>query len=122
MDDISRVGLAAIGSFIAALTVAAFVGFIRKPRLVLVAPRPFLYSLLTDKGQMVELTILNRGLRVEEDIRLDISPACKTELVAASAKDLTLVANSLKLARLPSGGEVKAALLVEGKDLTKAEV
>ena len=77
------------------LIVAGILGWIRKPRLCVLVPRMFSYSQLTDKGQLVELTIFNRGFKTEESIEVTLNPSLKYEMLGASSQDATLVKNKL---------------------------
>jgi hypothetical protein len=97
------------------LIVAGILGWVRKPRLCILVPRMFSYSQLTDKGQLVELTVFNRGFKTEESIEVTLNPSLKYEMLGASSQDATLVKNKLVIYRLGSSDEIAVILVVENR-------
>lgn len=101
-------------TIIGGLTVAALLGWIRKPRLVALVPRTFSYSHITDKGQLVEISIFNRGFKTEESIDVTLNPAYSYEMLGSNSQDATTEKNRIKISRIGPSDEVTALIIVEG--------
>lgn len=110
-----------ISTIIGAAILALVSAFWFRRRLCGVA-RYFTYSKLSDSGKTVEITILNRGVRPEEDIELQLDPARRYTLLASSDPNLTIDDNLLKVKRIPEGNNVEAILLVEQGDFGNANI
>ncbi len=104
------------------LLLAGLLGWIRKPRLVILVPRLFSYSHLTDRGQLAEITIFNRGFKTEESIKLSLGPSLQYNIVGSSSQDVLLVKNKLIISRIGPGDDVTTLLLVEGGAFTAGEI
>lgn len=95
------------------LIVAGILGWIRKPRLCVLVPRMFSYSQITERGQLVEMTVFNRGFKTEESIEVTLNSTLKYEMLGSSSQDITLVKNKLTISRLGASDEVAVILIVE---------
>lgn len=101
-------------TIIGGLTVAALLGWIRKPRLVALVPRTFSYSHITDKGQLVEISIFNRGFKTEEAVDVTLNPAYSYEMLGSNSQDASTEKNKVKISRIGPSDEVTALIIVEG--------
>lgn len=95
------------------LIVAGILGWIRKSRLCILVPRMFSYSQITDRGQLVELTIFNRGFKTEEVIEVTLNSLLNYEMLGSSSQDISLTKNKLTISRLGASDEVAVILVVE---------
>ncbi|KAB7675761.1 hypothetical protein GBN23_11605 [Plesiomonas shigelloides] len=108
-----------IGSIIAALVVAAIMAYINRRALFVIVPRSFSYSDLS-AGQIVELTIINKGNKSEESVEVQLQPKLKYTLIASTLPSLELSTNCIiKLHRLPKGEDVSVILSVEDGDFSQ---
>ena len=105
--------LALILTILGGLIVAGVLGWVRKPRLCVLIPRMFSYSQITDRGQLVEITIFNRGFKTEESIEVTLNPTLKYEMLGTSNQDATVVENKLLVSRLGASDEVAVIMVVE---------
>ena len=105
--------LALILTILGGLIVAGVLGWVRKPRLCVLIPRMFSYSQITDRGQLVEITIFNRGFKTEESIEVTLNPTMKYEMLGTSNQDAAVVKNKLLVSRLGASDEVAVILVVE---------
>jgi len=90
----------------------------RKRQLYVVIPKFYRSSTLAEEGTVSEISIYNRGNKVEEDIVLEIEQDIKCELLAANSSEITLINNKINIPRLHSKDEVSLILLVEEGSLT----
>lgn len=88
----------------------------------MLVPRLFSYSHLTDRGQLAEITVFNRGFKTEEHVELSLGPALCYNIVGSNSNDVLLVKNKLVIPRIGPGDEVTALLLVEGGSFSKSEI
>ena len=95
------------------LIVAGILGWIRKPRLCVLVPRMYSYSQITDRGQLVEITIFNRGFKTEEFVEVTLNSTFKYEMLGTSNQDATLIKNKLVISRLAASDEIAVILVVE---------
>jgi hypothetical protein len=109
-------------ALIAGLVVAGLVALLNKRRLYVVIPRLFPHQELSSEGQLVEATVLNRGLYMEEDVRIELSPSCTYELIASTGGDITLGGRRITISRLPGNREETVVFLAEGSSFTKEDV
>lgn len=100
-------------TIVGGLTLAGLLGWIRKPRLVALVPRTFSYSHITDKGQLVEISIFNRSFKTEEAIDVTLNPAYSYELLGSNSQDVVAEKNRIKIARIGPSDEVTALIIVE---------
>lgn len=101
-------------TIIGGLSVAALLGWIRKPRLVTLMPRTFSYSHITDKGQLVEISVFNRGFKTEENIDVTLNPSYSYELLGANSQDVLIDKNRIKISRIGPSDEITTLIIVEG--------
>lgn len=95
------------------LIVAGILGWIRKSRLCVLVPRMYSYSQITDRGQLVEITIFNRGFKTEESVEVTLNSTLKYEMLGTSNQDATLIKNKLVISRLAASDEIAVILVVE---------
>lgn len=111
-----------LGYIFAALIVAGILALINMRRLYVLAPKLLSYSQLTDKGQIVELTLFNRSLKMEEMIEINLSPSCKYQLVASTFGETTLADNKIAIRRLAPEDELTVVFLAEEKAFSKEDI
>jgi|GEM_PF-3746041 len=110
------------GSIIAGLTVAAILAYLNRRQLFVIVPRMFSYSEVSS-GQIIELTILNRGRKTEEDVEVQLSPKLTYTMIATTLPSLELTEQGfIKLRRLAKGEDVSIVLSVEGGDFSQESV
>lgn len=109
-------------TIIGGLILAGLLGWIRRPRLVVFVPRLFSHSRISDKGQIVEISIMNRGFKTEEAVELSLSPSMHYEIIGSNNPDATLSANKLFVPRIGSADDCSALLQVEGGKFTHSEI
>lgn len=114
--------LSLVFTVLGGLLLAALLGWLRKPRLVVLVPRLFSYSHLTDRGQLAEITVFNRGFKTEEAVELSLSPTMQYNMVGSSSEDVSLTKNKLAIPRIGPGDEMTALLLVEGGSFSKDDI
>lgn len=95
------------------LIVTGLVSWIRTPRLVVLMPRMFSYSALTERGQLVELTVFNRGFKTEEDVDVTLNTALRYELIGSNSQYATITQNKIQISRVAPSDDVTVLLLVE---------
>jgi len=100
-------------TIVGGLIVAAILGWIRKPRLTVLVPRSFSYSQITDRGQLVEISVFNRGFKTEETIDVVLSNVMHYELVGSNSHDAQVVGNKIVIPRIGPSEDVTVLLLVE---------
>jgi hypothetical protein len=110
------------GTLVGGLILAGLLGWIRKPRLVVLVPRSFSYSQLTDRGQLVEISVFNRGFKTEDSVELILNHALKYELLGANYQDATLDENKLKIPRIGPTDEVTVLLMVENGSFKQGDI
>ena len=111
-----------IVTIVAALLASAIIGLVKKRRLFLVVPKLFSFSQLSDKGKIIELTIINRGFKTEEKIEIQLNPTCTYELVASTDGSTVLHKNKISVERLSGEDEITAIVLTEGKEFTREDI
>ena len=77
------------------------------------SPKLFKVTPVSKDGSLCEVIVFNRGNQVEEEIRVDLDPELKIELLASNSTDLKLDKSTLFISRLHKGEEASALLLVE---------
>ena len=111
-----------VATVIGGLIVASLLGWIRKSRLIVLMPRSFSHSQLTERGQLVELSIFNRGLKTEESIELILSHMLKYELVGSNHQDARVLTNKVMIPRIGPSDEVTVLLMVEHGTFRKDDI
>ncbi len=101
-------------SILGGLVVAALIGWIKKPRLVILVPRTFSYSQITERGQLVEISVFNRSFKTEESIDVTLNPTMSYEMLGSNSQDVTVTKNRIKINRIGPSDEVTTLLIVEG--------
>ncbi|GAB3531794.1 hypothetical protein [Photobacterium alginatilyticum] len=102
-----------VGSVIAALIVAGIMAYINRRALFVIVPRSFSYSDLS-AGQIVELTIINKGNKSEENVEVQLQSKLRYTLIASTLPSLDLSQDCMiSLHRLPKGEDVSVILSVE---------
>lgn len=114
--------LSLVFTVLGGLLLAAILGWLRKPRLVVLVPRLFSYSHLTDRGQLAEITVFNRGFKTEETVELSLSPTMQYNMVGSNSEDVSLTKNKLTIPRIGPGDEMTALLLVEGGSFSRDDI
>jgi len=110
------------GSIIAGLTVAAILAYLNRRQLFVIVPRLFSYSEVSS-GQIIELTILNRGRKTEEDVEVQLSPELSYTVIATTLPSLELTDQGfIQLRRLAKGEDVSIVLSAEGGEFTQESV
>lgn len=104
------------------LALAGVLGWIKKPRLIVVVPKLFTYSHLSERGQLAEITIFNRGFKTEEAVELSLNPSLQYNIVGSNSQDISLSKNKLTISRVGPGDEVTTILLVEGGVFAKGDI
>lgn len=109
-------------TIVGGLVVAALLGWIRKSRLIALVPRTFSYSHITDKGQLVEISIFNRGFKTEELIDVVLSSAYFYEMLGSNSQDVLIDKNRIKISRIGPSDEVTVLIVVEGGVFKKDDI
>lgn len=109
-------------TLVGGLVTAGLIGWIRKPRLILLVPRLFSFSMLGAKGQLAELSVFNRGWKTEEAVEVSLSPNFTYEIIGSNSQDVTLDANKLLISRIGAGDDVTTILLAEGGVFSANEI
>lgn len=114
--------IALAATVVGGLLVAALLGWIRKPRLIVLVPRSFSYSQITDRGQLVEISIFNRGFKTEESVEMTLNHALRYELLGSNSQDAKTTSNKVIVPRIGPSDEVTVLLLVEGGTFKKDDI
>lgn len=104
------IALAVIGGLI----VAGLVAWIKRSRISILVPRTFLYSQFTDGGQLVEISVFNRGFKTEHAIDVSLSRNLTYEIVGSNTEYASLADKKLQIERIGPSDEATVLLLVEG--------
>lgn len=104
------------------LVVTGIVSWIRKSALVLLVPRMFSYSQITDRGQLIELTVFNRGFKTEESVEITLNPMLRYEILGSNSQDVIVEKNKVKISRIGSSDEVTSLLIVENGVFKKDDI
>jgi hypothetical protein len=118
--EVTPVGF--IATLLGGLLLTGVVAWIRRSWLVVLVPRLFPKSQLSDRGQLAEITVFNRGFKTEEDIELRLSPSMTYELVASSAVEATIAREILRIDRIGPSDDATVLLLVEGGTFAKDDI
>lgn len=105
--------LTLIATLIGGLVLAALLGWVRRPRLVVLVPRLFLHSEVAIRGQLVEVSIFNRGFKTEEAVEVTLNHSLRYELLGSNNQDVKLNVNKICAPRIGPSDEVTVLLLVE---------
>lgn len=91
-------------------------------QLYLVVPRLFLHTNITNIGKIVEFDILNKGNYVEENIRIELDPSFKYEIVGATIPNIAIDKSVVLINRVQKRSEISLIILVENGDFSKDKV
>lgn len=104
------------------LLLAGILGWIKRPRLVVFVPRIFSHSRLSDKGQIAEISVMNRGFKTEESVELSLSPSLHYELIGSNNPDASLITNKLLIPRIGSADDCSILLQIKNGKFTHEEI
>lgn len=111
-----------IFTLIGGLILAGILGWIRKAWLVVFVPRLFSHSKISDRGQIAELSVMNRGFKTEEGVELLLNPAMHYELLGSNNPDALLIQNKLSVPRIGSADDCSILLQVENGKFTHTDI
>ena len=118
MNALYQVLVAFLGAAILAVLTRYFLA-----RRICIVMQKFPIAQLGNRDEVaVLLTVLNRGYRNEDDVRLELNPKRSYELVAHTAQGVEFKNSVLRIERLPKLEDVAAILIVGNGDFTKADV
>lgn len=109
-------------TLVGGLILAGVLGWIRKARLVVFVPRLFSHSEISEKGQIAEISIMNRGFKTEEGVELLLNPAMHYELLGSNNPDALLIRNKLCVPRIGSADDCSILLQVENGKFTHTDI
>jgi hypothetical protein len=105
--------LTLVATIIGGLVLAGLLGWVRRPRLVVLVPRLFVHSAVAIRGQLVEVSVFNRGFKTEESVEVTLNHSLRYELLGSNNQDVTLSSNKICAPRIGPSDEVTVLLLVE---------
>lgn len=105
--------LTLVATLVGGLVLAGLLGWVRRPRLVVLVPRLFIHSDVAIQGQLVEVSVFNRGFKTEESVEVTLNHAFRYELLGSNNQDVKLNANKICAPRIGPSDEVSVLLLVE---------
>jgi hypothetical protein len=85
----------------------------RMRQLYVVTSKLFRHASISKDGSLCELIVYNNGNQVEENIKVNLNPELKAELLACSSKDIKFNDSIMEIDRLHKGCEASAILLIE---------
>ena len=109
MEELGKIAPGVILFVITSITAYLF----RMRQLYATSPKLYRHASISKDGSMCEVLVFNRGNQVEEDIRVDLPPELRCELLASSATGVSLSASTLQIERPHKLKSVSALLLVE---------
>lgn len=109
-------------TIVGGLLSAGALGWIKKARLVVFVPRLFSHSNISDKGQIAEISVMNRSFKTEEAIELLLNPAMHYELIRSNNPDALLIKNKLLVPRIGSADDCSVLLQVEHGNFSKSDI
>jgi hypothetical protein len=111
-----------VATLVGGLLLAGLLGWIRKPRLVVLVSRQFSYSQISDRGQLLELSVLNRGFKTEDTVEVTLNNALRYDLLGSNSQDASVADNKIRIPRIGPSDDVTVLLLVEGGTFKKDDV
>lgn len=114
--------LSIILTLLGGLALAGILGWIRRSRLVVFVPRLFSHSNISDRGQIVEISVMNRGFKTEESIDLSLNPQLHYELIGSNNPDAYLSKGRLSIPRIGSADDCSVLLQVENGTFTYQDI
>lgn len=109
-------------TLLAGLTLAGILGWIRRARLVVLVPRLFSHSKISDDGQIVEISVMNRGFKTEEQIELSLNPKLRYDLIGSNNPDATLTGSKLAIPRIGSADDCSVLLQAERGQFSHSDI
>ncbi|WP_143684468.1 hypothetical protein [Variovorax sp. KK3] len=109
MEELGKIGIGILLFIITSITAYLF----RMRQLYATSPKLYRHASISRDGSMCEVLVYNRGNQVEEDIRVDLPPELKCELIAASSPNISCKESALKIERLHKWQSASMLLLVE---------
>lgn len=109
-------------TLLAGLTLAGILGWVRRARLVVLVPRLFSHSKISDDGQIVEISVMNRGFKTEEQIELSLNPKLRYELIGSNNPDATLTGSKLAIPRIGSADDCSVLLQAEHGQFSHSDI
>lgn len=114
--------LTLVATLVGGLLLAGLLGWIRKPRLIVLVPKQFSYSQISDRGHLVEISVLNRGFKTEDTVEVILNNALRYELLGANSQDATVAQNKISIPRIGPSDDVTVLLLVEGGPFKRDDI
>ena len=111
-----------VATLVGGLLLAGLLGWIRRPRLVVLVSRQFSYSQISDRGQLVELSVLNRGFKTEETVEVTLNNGLRYDLLGSNSQDTSVTDDKIRIPRIGPSDDVTVLLLVEGGAFKKDDV
>lgn len=112
------IGIGVVTTLIATGIVTHF----RKRRLFVVVSSLFRHSSLTDQGTIVQLSLINRGIRTEEDIEIMLDRQLTYELVASTVSKVSLDGDTLAVPRLSANDQIQFVLMADGGTFSPSSI
>lgn len=109
VEELGKIGIGILLFVITSITAYLF----RMRQLYATSPKLYRHASISHDGSMCEVLVYNRGNQVEEDIKVDLPPELKCELVAASSPNISHKESTLKIERLHKWQSASMLLLVE---------
>lgn len=85
----------------------------RMRQLYVLTPKLYKHAPISTNGSLCEIIVFNKGNQVEENIKINLDPDLKAELLASSSADIKLSGSIIEIDRLHKGSEASAILMVE---------
>ena len=104
------------------LVATAILTYVRQRRLFIVVSTLFRHSSLPDEGTIVQLSLVNRGIKTEEEIEITLDRQLRYELVASTGSKVLLQGDTLAVPRLPANDQIQFVLLVDGGTFSPASI
>jgi len=82
----------------------------------------FSHSRISDKGQIVEISILNRGFKTEEQIDVSLNPQMHYELIGSNNPDAALNGAKLSIPRIGSADDCSVLLQADNGKFSHEDI
>ncbi len=110
-----------LASVLAPLMAAGIFALLRSRWLFVFIPKLYLNTPISD-GQIVSLTIQNKGFLSEEDVAVTFRPSCKFEIIATSKSTLSISGKTITIPKLARGESVTVHVLFEERSFSISDV
>jgi hypothetical protein len=110
---------------IGSLILTGLIALFNSRQLYLIVPKLFFDTPLSTpsaKGNVVQLTFYNAGLRPELDVKAVLKATCDYTLIASSKSTLSYTSKTISLPRLARFESITVILLVEGKIFEHSDI